>query len=369
MKKEWYTIDNQEDIESPAFLIFPKIIEENIQTCIDIAGSTKRLRPHVKTHKLPQVIQMHLQKGINKFKCATLAEAQMLIDNGVQDILMAYPMYGPGMKKYIQLAESYPGCTFSVLVDQLGNFKEWETLLQERSQTLKLFLDINNGMNRTGILPNQEAFGLYKAIVESSSFEVGGLHIYDGHIRESDFNKRKAICDEAFEQVKPLIQQIQDEGLPIPSMICGGSPSLPVHAQYPERTLSPGTYVFWDKSYASLFEDMAFKPAAVLMCRVISRPSENTLCLDLGHKAVASEMPHPRVHFFEIPDYEAVVHSEEHLVISCEQAADFAPGDCIYGIPAHVCPTTALHEKVWVVEDGQAKYTWMVTARKRLIEV
>ena len=308
-----------------------------------------------KLTKLPQVIQMHLQKGINKFKCATLAEAQMLLDNGVKDILIAYPLYGPGMKKYLQLVESHSDCTFSVLVDQLGNLKEWEALLKERNQKLKIFLDINSGMNRTGILPNQEAFGLYKAIVESSYLEAGGLHIYDGHIRESDFDKRKEICDEAFARVKPLIQQIQDEGLPLPAMICGGSPSFPVHAQYPERTLSPGTYVFWDKGYASLFQDMAFKPAAVLMCRVISRPSETTLCLDLGHKAVASEMPHPRVHFFDIPDYEAVTHSEEHLVISCDNAADFAPGDCIYGIPVHVCPTTALHEKVWVVEEEAGK--------------
>ena len=369
MNKDWYVIDNQEEIESPALLVFPNIIERNIQTCIDIAGKTERLRPHVKTHKLPQVIQMHLQKGIAKFKCATIVEAQMLAENGVKDILMAYPLYGPSMKKYLRLKENFSDCKFSVLIDQLGNLKDWEALLEEKQHRLSFFLDINNGMNRTGVAPGQEAFGLYKAMVDSPYFEVEGLHIYDGHIRESDFAKRKQICDEAFDLVKPLIHKIQEASLPLPALVCGGSPSFPVHAQYPERNLSPGTYVFWDKGYTSLFPDMGFKPAAVLMCRVISRPSESTLCLDLGHKALASEMPHPRIHFFEIPDYELVIHSEEHLVIACAHAAEFAPGDCIYGVPAHICPTTALHEKVWVVEEGQAKYTWAVTARKRFIEL
>ncbi|MDX2304104.1 MAG: D-TA family PLP-dependent enzyme [Microscillaceae bacterium] len=369
MHPTWYTLDNQEDIESPALLLYPDRIAENIENCLKIAKIPERLRPHVKTHKIPALIRMHLDRGIRQFKCATLAEAQMIAETGGKDILIAYPLFGPSLRKFVRLMEQFPDCRFSTLIDQAASIQEWENHLTGSSFKVKLLVDIDCGMGRTGIQPGQKAFDLYQTVALSPSLMIGGLHVYDGHIRESSFEDRQKACALAFEPVKQLILQIEAAGLPLPEFICGGSPSFPVHAQFPERNLSPGTYIFWDQGYATLFPDMDFKTAAVILCRVISKPTENVLCLDLGHKAIASEMPHPRVHFFEIPIYEALSHSEEHLVISCPNAAQFAPGDCIYGIPTHICPTTALHEKVWIVENHQAQSTWTVTARKRLIDV
>jgi D-serine deaminase-like pyridoxal phosphate-dependent protein len=132
---------------------------------------------------------------------------------------------------------------------------------------------------------------------------------------------------------------------------------------------SPGTCVFWDAGYASKLRDLEFTPAALVLTRVVSKPGTNRLCLDLGHKAIASEMPHPRVKFLQLEDAQAVMHSEEHLVIETDRSQDFRVGDCLYGVPWHICPTVALHSEAFVIEDGRAVGTWQVAARERRLTV
>jgi D-serine deaminase-like pyridoxal phosphate-dependent protein len=132
---------------------------------------------------------------------------------------------------------------------------------------------------------------------------------------------------------------------------------------------SPGTTVFWDAGYGTTLPDLPFVPAIVLLTRVISRPSPGRLCLDLGHKAVASENPHPRVVLFGLEDATAVGHSEEHLVLETPRAADFPVGTPIYGVPWHVCPTVALHDEAVVVRRGRAAERWPVVARARTLTI
>jgi D-serine deaminase-like pyridoxal phosphate-dependent protein len=121
----------------------------------------------------------------------------------------------------------------------------------------------------------------------------------------------------------------------------------------------------WDAGYATKLPDMNFLPAALLLTRVVSKPGANRLCLDLGHKAVASENPHPRVEFLDLPDAKAVMHSEEHLVVETARAGQFPVGTCLYGIPWHICPTVALYSEAVVVRNGRAQAQWAIVARAR----
>ena len=109
--------------------------------------------------------------------------------------------------------------------------------------------------------------------------------------------------------------------------------------------------------------------AVVLLTRVVSRPAPNRLCLDLGHKAVAAENPHPRVMLFGLEDATAVGHSEEHLVLETDRAGDFPVGSALYGVPWHVCPTVALYNDAVVVRQGRADVRWPVTARARTLTI
>jgi D-serine deaminase-like pyridoxal phosphate-dependent protein len=133
--------------------------------------------------------------------------------------------------------------------------------------------------------------------------------------------------------------------------------------------LSPGTPLLWDAGYSTAYPDLDFLHAALLVTRVVSKPAGNNVCLDLGTKALASEMPQPRVSLLGIARYRIVAHNEEHLVIETPEARRYHPGDVVYGIPMHICPTVAQYESASVVEDGRSTGEWQVTARNRRITV
>jgi D-serine deaminase-like pyridoxal phosphate-dependent protein len=198
---------------------------------------------------------------------------------------------------------------------------------------------------------------------------LDGLHAYDGHLGITDLTERTRTCDEAFAPVAALRSRIEAElGRPL-GVIAGGSPTFAIHAARANVSLSPGTTVLWDAGYAHKLPDLPFEPAAVLLSRVISRPAPRQVCLDLGHKAVAAEMPHPRTVFLNLPDATALSHSEEHLVVESPAADARRLGDVIYSLPWHVCPTVALHQEVWLAENGRATRAWTVQARSRRISI
>ena len=116
MDKDWYRINNVEDIPSPSLVVFPRRIEENIKLMIKIAGGTEKLRPHIKTHKIAEIIKMQLDKGITKFKCATLSEAELLAKCNAKDILLAMQLTGSNINRFIELMQEYPNYHFQLLL-------------------------------------------------------------------------------------------------------------------------------------------------------------------------------------------------------------------------------------------------------------
>jgi len=357
-----------DEIPSPALLVFPEHIKANIQLMLEIAGGPDRLRPHVKTHKMAEVVALQQAQGIKRFKCATLSEVKMLLSRDVRDLLLAMQPVGPVLPRFLQLVKGNPDTRFSTIVDNLDTLEVIESLAKDSETELGIYLDLNCGMNRTGIAPGPQAPRLYQRIHQSKTLRLEGLHVYDGHIRDSDFNDRKKHCRRDWEGVDALIEKFEESGLPIPNIVAGGSPTFPVHAEKKDVDLSPGTTLLWDFGYGDAFSDLPFQHAALLLTRVLSKPSGHLVCLDLGHKAVASEMPHPRVRLLGLENATFVSQSEEHLVIETEKAASLSVGDSFLGIPRHICPTVALHNKVVVVTEGKITDHWTVTARDRILD-
>ena len=293
MDATWYTVRNTHEIDSPSLLIYPARVSENLRRILAIAGGPARLRPHVKTHKMPPIVQMQMAEGITKFKCATIAEAEMVAQCGAQDIMLGYPLVGPAVERFVRLVARYPQARFSVLADDDTALRNLSAALSSEGLSAEVVLDIDNGMHRSGIAPSDDAVRLYHLLAELPGLQPGGLHIYDGHIRDRDFAARVASTEVAFAPVERLRQQLLAASLPVPRVVCGGTPTFPVHALQPERELSPGTCVFWDESYAMKFPEMGFLFAALLLTRVISKPSADRVCVDLGYKAVSPDNPIP----------------------------------------------------------------------------
>jgi D-threonine aldolase len=339
---------------------------------IRVAGDVERLRPHMKTNKLPEVIQMQMDQGITKFKCATIAEAEMVATCLAPDVLLAYQPVGPNVQRFIRLVQTFPTTTFSALVDDEDTIRALSNDAIQAGLTVSLFLDLDCGMHRSGVTPGPRAVELYRLIACSRGLRPAGLHMYDGHIHDTDLAIRTRVCEEAFAQFGTLRDELRTAGLPVPASVIGGTPTFPLHARRAPLEgveCSPGTAVFWDWGYSTMLPDMDFLPAILLLTRVVSKPGANLLCLDLGHKAVASEVPPPRVQLLGLPNTRAVGHSEEHLVLETDRAAEFPVGSCFYGIPWHVCPTVALHNDAVVVRNGRADERWRVVGRARMITI
>ena len=365
----WFHIDNESEIASPALLLYEERIEHNLRLMIQIAGDVRRLRPHVKTHKLLPLVQRQIELGITKFKCSTIAEVEMCAMAGAADVLLAMPCVGPNGHRLAKLALAYPETQFSGIADDEETIRTLASAAQQLGVNLGVFLEMDCGMGRTGIRPGEAAAYLVHVIKDTPRLLFQGLHAYDGHIHEADLAIRQEQCVSAFAPILDFKKRLEGEGVIIKEFLTGGSPTFGIHAGHEERTLSPGTTVLWDFGYRDKFPDLPFLPAAVLLARVISKPGSNRLTLDLGHKSVAPENPHPRVRFEELPEATVLMQSEEHLVLETDRAHEFLVGQALHGIPRHVCPSVSMHGEAVLIQNRQATAFWPITARNRKITI
>ncbi|RYG20726.1 MAG: D-TA family PLP-dependent enzyme [Chitinophagaceae bacterium] len=365
-KKKWYTIENEDDFDSPSLLFYPDRIAQNIKLAIALVGEVNRLRPHVKTHKTKEIVLELIANGVTKFKCSTIAEAEMLAQCKAPDVLLAYPPTLAKLKRLLLLQRNYPLTVFSCLFDHKDTADLLSAVAVKEKSQIRAYLDLNVGMNRTGIKPDNQAIKLFEYATKLPNLSVMGLHAYDGHITQKEVQERKKQCDLAFEPVMTMRGELQVKGYANLLLIAGGSPTFLCHVDREDTECSPGTFVFWDKSYADNVPEQAFEFAALILTRIVSLPTETRLAIDLGHKAIASEGAlQNRVFFLNAPTLAVVSHSEEHLVAEAKPGHSYKIGDVLYAVPFHVCPTVALYSEANCFVDNKWLATWKIAARDR----
>lgn len=360
-------------LNSPSLVIFRQRLIDNLQSMLTVAKSPSRLRPHCKTHKMDQIIRLWIERGVTKHKAATIAECEMLAAAGATDVLFAYNPVGPNVQRIVELAARFPACRFVVTNDHPKPLQELSTAATAKGVRIGIMLDVNIGMDRTGITPETPgAAALYHSAKSMPGLIQAGFHVYDGHQRQMDLTERKVAVAEQWPRVQQLRSAVEALGSDVPAFACGGTPTFPCYAAMsdPRIELCPGTCVFHDAGYGKSFPDLPFKPAVAVVTRVVSRPAPDRLTLDLGNKAVAADPPKGnRVFLPDLPDAVQDIHSEEHLVLVTADAEKYQPGDTLLAIPVHICPTSALYDRVAVVDDGKVTEFWDVTSRNRKITV
>ena len=369
-----YYLADSATIYSPALIFFPELIRQNVARVIELAGSPERLRPHVKTHKTREIAAMQLAVGVTKHKCATVAEAELLAAVGVPDVLIAYPLVGPNLDRLATLAKLFPATKFSAIVDCQAGADGLGWAAARAGRSLGFFVDLDVGQHRTGIAVGPLATALYEHASRLPGLVPEGLHAYDGHNQIESPADREAAIRTGLDPVLAMRADLERRGLPVPRIVAGGTPTFPIYAamrDVPGLECSPGTYVLHDHGYGSKFRDLTgVTPAAVLLTRVVSRPTADRVTFDLGTKAVASDPPAgKRVHLLDAPEYTAVGHNEEHFIIETNRASKYTPGDVAYALPAHVCPTVALHREALLADGGKIVGRWPIVARDRMLTV
>jgi len=363
----WFEIKNVKLIDSPALVVYKDRVEHNIRKVLTMVDNPSQLRPHVKTNKMLEVCKMMRDSGIQKFKAASIAEAEMLGMAGAEDVILAYQSVKPKFLRLLKLIDAYPATKYSCLVDNIESARIFyeSALLAEIS--IPVLIDLNVGMNRTGIKP-AKAYNLFKELQNLPGIEFKGFHAYDGHRRDYDLADRIANSEIDFKEAEELRNQIQSEGYPLPLLVAGGTPTFAIHSSKKHTECCPGTFIFWDKGYHDALPEQEFEYAALVLTRVISIPAEDKLCIDLGHKSIASENDlQKRVYFLDHPELKPIGQSEEHLIVEVSKDHNFKVGDILYALPIHICPTVALYDRAVIISNGEASDTWKVIARDRQI--
>ena len=364
-------VKNSSSLPSPALLFYENAIRDNFAEAVRIAGSPNRLRPHVKTHKTAEIVRIALSFGITKFKCATIAEAEMLARTDAPDIFISYPLVGRNAERFVELAIKYPKARFSVLFDTLKPARILEELVSSAGLKVGAFLDLDVGQHRTGISPGLEAKELYEYLSSCRGFYPAGLHCYDGHNHQHDYAERMVAAKECYAIMESFRNVLLKDGRSVPEVVMGGTPTFPCYATMDTVTLSPGTCFLHDHSYGSSFPDLHFKNAALILAHVISRNKQlGTFTIDLGYKSISSDPQGLRGLILDHEGCIPVLQNEEHWVFTIPKDGLPEIGEEVYVIPTHICPTVALYERAHVINAENEWYTtWNIVARDRCIGI
>ena len=366
LKLTSYALENDvlARVMSPALIIYEDKVKANVQQMLRLVGSQpRRWRVHLKTTKIPEVYSLLVDAGLRHFKCATVREAKCMLDvldaHGVEgaDLTIAYPMQGPALTQAARLAAKHPHTALSVLSEDVAHVDAIDA-------KLGVFVDVNPGMNRTGIPMAQSQRVL--AVARAAGERMRGVHFYDGHIHDDDAQGRRRSAHAVYDGLSELLALLVSQGIDSEQVITSGTPSFRYALDYPgfangalpsgsgEHQVSPGTVVFHDFQYDELLEDLELEPAAVVMARVVSHPREDMATCDAGSKSIAAECGNPVGFAIGHPELIARGPSEEHLPMTVTEGAAPALGESLYWVPRHVCPTVNLAEQALLVKSDGA---------------
>ncbi len=363
-----YRLENENDIASPALIYYPDIIRANTRKAIFIARSPGRLWPHMKTHKMAEMIDMQMEMGITRFKCATIAELDLVCSRGAAHALLAYPLVGPNIRRFLDTAAKYPNTTCWALGDSMEALRALDEACAARGVTVNWLCDVNLGMDRTGVPMDDVADFCREAAPAFANLRFMGLHCYDGQNHQSEPIERRAAVLDQMSRVLLARMTLSAAGIETPVVIAGGSPSFPFQAEDESVFPSPGTVFVWDWGYASNYPDLPFVPGAALLTRVVSHPAPGLFTLDLGYKAIAADPAGQRGYLLDGNGAYPLFQSEEHWTWRMPEGREAqrpAIGAVMYVIPTHICPTTALHRAAKLAVNGRAEGEWAVAARDR----
>jgi D-serine deaminase-like pyridoxal phosphate-dependent protein len=365
-----YGVSGMEDAMTPALVVYPEIVASNIERTLTLlGGDADRWRVHIKTAKLGYTVRMMVERGIRNFKCATTLELLVACQCGAADVLLAYPTVGANARRVREIAEQFPKARISILAENEEQVRQW------RGSRLGVFLDINPGMNRTGIEQSHtgEVIELVRAM-EAGGLEFRGLHYYDGQHRAPDERERTVAAHHGYHRLLEIVKEIERIGVRVPEVITAGTPTLPCSLSYEgfrsagfTHRISPGTVVYSDaSSLAQLPKEYGYRPAVLVLTRVVSHPRAGTVTCDAGHKAVSADAGVPTCVVVGHPELTPLSPSEEHLPMQVEGSTTGPQvGEALYLLPRHVCPTVNNFDDALLVRGGEIESVEHVSARGR----
>lgn len=362
-------------LETPCLVIDYDIMKHNIENMAQISKENGcALRPHTKTHKIPEIAKMQIEAGAKGITVAKVSEAEVMADNGIQDIFIAYPVIGEmKVNRVLQLNKRI---RLIVGVDSIEGAEALSSAALAAGQTIEVRMEVDTGLHRTGVFYDKaldfaKKLDSYKGIRLTGIFTFKGL-VYEG---KGTLDREKAGFEEGRLMVE-LADQIRKEGMNIIDVSVGSTPTAIYAAQVPGVTeIRPGTYVFNDTMLVNMGVCSLEECAASILTTVVSHNSKDYAVVDGGNKTFSTDaalgvFPHYLKGYGRtMQDNKLVLErlSEEHGIIKIEDGAkELKVGDTISIIPNHICTTVNLHDKLYFLKNGQVAKEVQIAGRGRV---
>lgn len=359
-----------ETIRTPALLIDLDAVQDNISATLRLLGDDPdRWRPHLKTAKLALTMECISARGVRAAKCATTLELETACQAGFTDVLVSYPLTGPHVGSVLRIAAQYPETAISVLVEDPAMLPPW------RGSRIGAFIDLNSGMDRTGmLLDGQEKIEALACAIRDAGLRFAGLHFYDGHAADFPPAEAERRVHAGYDRLLSLVERLARAGLRPPEVVTAGTPAFPHAASYRRfaeagvvHRVSPGTVVYNDRrSLSQLPPDAGYRTAVHVLSLVVSHPGPTRFCCDAGHKSVSADSGDPTCEIVGHPEYTPRHPSEEHLPVDVPAGSPLPPrGQMLRLLPSHVCPTVNNFDQAVILSRGAIRGVERVTARGR----
>jgi D-serine deaminase-like pyridoxal phosphate-dependent protein len=354
---------------TPAVVIDLARTAVNIERMAALARDNNvRLRPHIKTHKMVPIARMQVAAGAAGITVAKLGEAEVMADGGMTDILVAYPIVGASnIERLLSLAERI---TVSIALDSLEVARPIAAAAHARGLSIPVMLEIDTGLHRLGVLPEELAIALAAQIAASDGLRFAGIFTHEGHAyTDSGRDGLRDATLEAARVMASLAERLRTAGLDVETASMGSSASARYAIGQPEiNEFRPGTYVFNDRTQIAQGAVSPEDCAAAVIATVISHPREGEVVIDAGSKSLTSDrmiVSNSRQSYgclVSDPSIEVVRLHEEHGVLRTNGAM-LNVGDRVAIRPNHICPVINLHDRVFVFEGDEFVGAWPVDAR------
>jgi D-serine deaminase-like pyridoxal phosphate-dependent protein len=358
------------DLETPALLIDRNVLDRNLSKMASYCKDHKlALRPHTKTHKIPEIARLQLQQGAAGITVAKLGEAEVMANAGIEDILIVYPLWGK--KKWERLTNLAGRSRITVAVDSLDITAGISEAARAAGVEIGIWCEFDTGFHRCGWPITAEAMKEIERVIALPGLRWDGILVYPGHImgtqiiREDDLEREN-------ETMGTLFKLLDSASIPYPVVSGGNTPAAFIsHRFHGVTEIRPGTYVFNDRNTVDA-ESAGFSDCALtVLVTVVSRGASTRAIIDAGSKTLSADSllsgaRQGHGYVLDHPELELEELSEEHGHLSIPRDSTIRIGDRLRVVPNHVCTCINLHDRVFVIEGEKVLDQWKVAARGKV---
>lgn len=363
-------IKNQ--LDTPCLILHYSKMIQNIDRMLK-ANPDVVVRPHTKTHKIPEIAKIQLERGCKGITVAKIEEAEVMIDFGIEDILIAYPIIGE--EKIARLFQLNKKVKIITCIDSMYGAMKLSDFAVRNNTIFEVLVMIDTGLKRCGISLDENAIRFVKNIDSLPGTKIRGLFSYDGHAEKKGLSNIKRLAQKAASNLVKFAEKMKSQGVRIEIISTGSTATAPYVSQVKGISeIRPGNYVFNDFDHVKLGTTDLENCALSVLTSAISKPCSKRVIIDAGSKSLSKES---NVESTQYKGYGYVkkfskayindVNEEHGFIMLTGNDSDITIGDKLEIIPNHVCVVVNLFDHIYVLnESEQVIAKWLIRARGRV---